>query len=524
MKLRTRELKILCEGHALGHYFTRRKFLGAASATLASAVFPSVSLWAEQPQASVLAKDRHRPRYHLMPPSLWLNDPNGPLQFRGRYHLFYQYAPVISNMGTKYWGHAVSTDLVHWKNLGIAIAPIPDGPDKNGCWSGSAVVVDGIPTIVYTGATWSAESERAERAKGIIPERQMVAVAADPNDPNLTNWIKIPENPVLKAPPEGMKVTGWRDPALWKEGDTWYMIIGSGEAGKGGMALLYSSKDIKHWTYLHPFAVAKPELNQNHTRPGGSMWECPDFFLIDGKPMLMVARGNSYLTGTYANLRFEQEGRVDYGSAAYAQKTMEDEKGRRLWWAWLREKRSSEAQVAAGWAGVMSLPKLLTLRKDGLLGVEPVPELRLLRRSQKKLPGQRVQPNGPLLLKDVASDCAEIELEIELGDARQAGLRVRAAADGSEQTLIGYDRDAQELFSDTTVSSKDSATEGGQGVRAFRGIERGKLALANQEPLRLRVYLDASVIEIFANSRASISDRVYPMNPATLGVGLFATV
>jgi len=459
-----------------------------------------------------------------MPPSLWLNDPNGPLQFKGRYHLFYQYAAQISNVATKYWGHAVSTDLVHWKNLGIALAPTPDGADKNGCWTGSAVVVNGVPTLIYTGGTWPSGTEREARAKGINPERQLVAVAADPDDPDLIKWKKIPENPVLHAPPERAKAVGWRDPAVWKEHDTWYMTIGCGEAGKGGIALLYSSKDIKHWNYLHPLATAKPNRNQDTSRPFSSMWECPDFFLLKDKPFLLVAAGNRYFNGTYADHRFEQqaEGRIDFGTAAYAQKTMVDEHGRRIWWAWLHEKRSAEAQEAAGWAGVMSLPKLLTLRDDGMMGVEPAPELKVLRRGHKKISAHKVEPNGPSLLKDVAGDCLEIEAEIDLGDAHQAGLRVRAAADGSEQSLIGYDRDNQELFSDTTASSTDPTTAPGTGFHRNRGMESGQLILANGEPLRLRVYVDASVIETFANGRASISDRVYPRSPATLGIGLFA--
>ena len=252
---------------------TRREFLVAASATLAA-----TRLFGES-SARSLASDRHRPRYHLMPPSAWLNDPNGPLYWKGQYHLFYQYSPVISNFGTKYWGHAVSSDLVRWSNLGIALAPTPGGADKNGCWSGSAVVANGVPTLVYTGATWSSQSEFAERAKGLVPERQMVAVAADPNDVNLTKWSKIPENPVLAAPPAGIKVAGWRDPSLWKEGDTWYMVIGSGEIGKGGMALLYRSKDLRNWTYLHPLAIAKPDPSaQDPMRPWAAMWECPEFF------------------------------------------------------------------------------------------------------------------------------------------------------------------------------------------------------------------------------------------------------
>ena len=502
---------------------TRREFVAIAAATAASTVLPLANLLGEVPQSEKLANDRHRPRFHLMPPSLWLNDPNGPLQFKGRYHLFYQYAPQISNTATKYWGHAVSTDLVHWKNLGIALAPTPGGPDKNGCWTGSAVVVNGVPTVIYTGGTWSGESEREARAQGINPERQLVAVG-DPSDPDLIKWNKIPENPVLDAPPQGIKAVGWRDPTVWKEGDTWYMTIGCGEPRKGGIALLYSSKDMRHWKYLHPLAVAKPDANQDTKRPFGSMWECPDFFILEGKPFLLVAAGNRYLSGTYAEHRFEQEneGRIDFGSAAYAQKTMQDEKGRRIWWAWLREKRSSEAQVAAGWAGVMSLPKLLTLSSDGMLGVAPVPELKVLRRGHKSLSDRKIEPNGQLPLKGVAGDCVEIEAEIAMGDARQAGLCVRAAANGSEQTLIGYDRDSKQFFCDTTASSTDPSTESVSGPRRNRGVESGQLILAMDEPLKLRVYVDASVIESFANGRVSLSDRVYPMSPQALGIGLFA--
>jgi beta-fructofuranosidase len=441
------------------------------------------------------------------------------------YHLFYQYSPTVSNFGTKYWGHAVSTDLVHWKNLGIALAPTPGGPDKNGCWSGSAVINNGVPTIVFTGGTWSAESERAERAKGIIPERQIVAVAADPTDRYLRKWIKVPENPVLAAPPKEIRAVGWRDPSLWKEGDTWYMVIGCGELDRGGMALLYSSKDLRHFTYLHPLAIAKPDPQaQGPAGAFASMWECPDFFLLDGKPVLLVARGNRYLRGAYTDHRFEQqsEGQIDCGRVAYAQKTMEDEKGRRIWWAWIHEKRSANAQVAAGWAGVMSLPRLLNIGSDGTLGIEPVEELRVLRGEQKQISNTTMNPKGPILLEGFASDCAEIEAEIELGNAQQAGLRVRSTFDGSEETLIGFDRDTQSLFCDTSHSSKDPETANLPFFLGANGIQRGSLKLDKGEPLRLRVYLDASVIEIFANGKISLSDRVYPSNPESLGIGLFS--
>jgi len=262
------------------------------------------------------------------------------------------------------------------------------------------VINNGTPTFVYTGVMWSAETEFAERKKGQVPERQIVAVAADPRDENLMTWTKISQNPALAAPPAGMKVVGWRDPCPWRESDAWYMVIGSGEVGRGGMALLYTSKDVRNWTYLHPLAVDKPNPeSQGASRPWASMWECPDFFLLNGKPILLIARGNTYLTGTYANHKFDQhsDGQIDFGSAAYAQKTMQDEKDRRIWWAWIREKRTTEAQAASGWAGVMSLPKLLKLRPDGKLGVEPVEELKVLRRAKRTIADQKIAPNGPLL-------------------------------------------------------------------------------------------------------------------------------
>jgi beta-fructofuranosidase len=490
---------------------TRRKFLMGVAALGGAQVLPGLS------DRNAIAQDRHRPQYHLMPPALWLNDPNGPLFWKGKYHLFYQYAPVISNSGTKYWGHAVSTDLVHWKNLGIALAPSPGGPDKNGCWTGSAVVRNGTPTIVYTGASWQEASERAAREKGLVPERQMVAVAADPDDENLLRWTKVAGNPVIAAPPAGIKVTGWRDPCVWKEADSFYMTVGSGEIGKEGMALLYRSEDLQNWTYLHPLADARPDAH-----PSYAMWECPDFFILDGKPVLLVARGNSYLTGSYANHFFhqEREGQIDYGNAAYAQKTMDDEQGRRIWWAWLREKRSMSAQAAAGWAGVMSLPKLLTLRADGAIGIEPVPELRALRGRVDDIAAQDIDEHTPLLLRGIAGDCLEIEAVIDPGSAKQCGLRLRCTVDGSEQTLAGYERASSTLFCDTSSSSQQSGTERGS-LFPDRGIERGPLPLGS-EPFRLNVFLDASVIEIFANGKASLSDRVYPSNAESLGIGLFS--
>lgn len=496
----------------------RRQFLAAVTAFAATSAFGVDS-------PNKLASDRHRPQFHLMPPANWMNDPNGPLFWNGKYHMFYQYSPTIMPLGLKYWGHAVSDDMVHWKNLGITLAPTPNGADAQGCWTGSAVVHNGVPTIIYTGAWYQQPTEAAARQAGFVPERQMMAVAEDPSDPNLLKWNKISRNPVIAAPPPGIAAVGWRDPSLWKEGGTWYMIIGCGEKGVGGMALMYKSADLIHWNYIHPLAVAKPNPNDASGRPGASMWECPDFFFLDGKPILLVAAGNKYLTGTYKNEGFEQqgEGQIDSSNVAYAQKTMADAKGRRIWWGWIRETRSAKASAEAGWAGVMSLPKLLTLRPDGMLGVEPATQVESLRKQSHSMGALEIRTGGPQLLDKFRGDCVEILAEIDLGDSHQAGLCVRSTRDGSEQTLVGYDRDSQSMYTDTMKSSLDPDIQvTGRGRFAGRGIQQGDLPLKNGEPLQLRIFVDASVIESFANGRASMTSRVYPTNADSLGIGLFA--
>ena len=418
---------------------------------------------------------------------------------------------------TKYWYHVVSEDMVHWKNIGVALAPTPDGPDKDGCWSGSAVIHNGIPTLVYTGAFFEGATEREDRAKGLIPERQMLAVAVDPDDPDLRTWRKIAENPVIAAPPETMTVAGWRDPALWKEGDSWLMVVGSGVRGVGGMALLYRSPDLRRWQYLHPLATAKADP----TLPGGgAMWECPDFFRLDGKPVLLVAAGNKYLVGAYRDLKFgaESEGRIDYGSA-YAQKTMEDARGRRIWWAWVPE--GPGALPEAGWSGAISLPRVLALR-EGRLHIEPASELRSLRSIRRAARKLTVSEKTPMLLRGLRGDCTEIVAEIDLGTAEQVGLRVRVAPDGSEQTLIGYDHTDRTLFSDIRQSSRSAPQASSAPGPRNNPLKKGSLQLNDREPLRLHVFLDASVVETFANNSTAIIDRVYPSAADALGIGVFA--
>lgn len=414
------------------HQLTRRSFV-------ASLAVPALA-------AGSLAEDAERPRYHFLPPSNWMNDPNGPIWHRGEYHLYYQYNPKAAQWDTMHWGHAVSSDLLHWKHLPIALAPTPGGPDKDGCFTGCMVVDNGKPTLIYT---------------GVKPEVQCVATSDD-----LSTWTKHPRNPVIARPPEGLDSPGFRDPQVWREGAEWLLAIGAGARGKGGMVLLYSSPNLVDWTYQKPLLTGTMRANVKDPVGSGEMWECPDFFPVGNKHLLYVSTEDKvlYWLGTWKNRVFtpESNGVLVYG-AGYAPKSSNASQGRRIIWAWLRERRDQAAQLKAGWSGAMSLAVVPTLAKDGTLQLQPAREYQQLRGKH--------QTGAP------PEDCCEIHIELK-GD--QAFALNRGGVE-----VLGYDPQSRML---SAGRSEAQAPPG---------------------ELDLRVFLDGSVVEVFANSKVWLTGRVY---------------
>ncbi|MHB1357465.1 MAG: glycoside hydrolase family 32 protein [Anaerolineae bacterium] len=432
-----------------------------------------------------LAHDPQRPRYHFAAPANWLNDPNGLIQWRGLYHLFYQSIPDDPVDGAKWWGHAVSTDLVHWQDRPLALAPSSNSPDQDGIWSGCALAHDGRVYALYT---------------GLCGEEQRPCLAWAKDD-SLDSWDKFEGNPLFE-PPAGVKGSDFRDHSAWREGDDWYQVIGSGIGGVGGAAQIYRSRDLRQWEYCGP-------LCRGEAAETGVMWECPSFFALDGGHVLMTSPipfGRAiYMSGDYAEQHFTPRltGEVDTGGCFYAPQTFADESGRRIMFGWLWETLPSRYAKAAGWAGVMSLPRVLSLAEDGTLRQAPAPEVESLRGEMWQ--GQPCTLSaGQEMTLPVQGDCLELGLDFQPGSASSFGVAVRYSPDGAERTLIGYDTLEQELYIDRAHSSLNP-----DAAHDMRSIA---LPLAPGETLRLRIFLDASVVEVFANERVVLASRVYPVN------------
>ena len=459
-----------------------------------------------------MAGDPHRPLYHFLPPSNWMNDPNGAIFWKGKYHLFYQHNPNGPFPDRIHWGHAVSEDLVHWADLPIAIAPEEGGPDEIGCWSGGAVDNNGVPTLIYYGNPGG--------------------ICLATGDEEMVNWKKCPENPVIPAPAEG--TVEWRphDPCAWKEGDTWYSLSGSyvGHPPKvigasRDAAFMFRSPDLIHWEYMGLLY----EL--------GEEGDCavPDFFPLGDKHMLLFAshtRGGQYYIGSYANQRFtpEHHGRLNFttfdrtpgasltlftSGDLIAPISWGDASGRRVMIAWIAEGRTEAAQRASGWAGILSLPRVLSLNADGTLRIEPLPDLQSLRADHRRFTDLPLAPAAFQHLDEVQGDCLEISAVLEPQDAEAMGLKLRRSPGGEEETLVLYKPAESRIELDVTRSSLDASAIG-------RETQGTSLELASGEPLELRIFLDRSVVEVFVNSRLCLTKRIYPSRPDSLGVGLLA--
>lgn len=464
--------------------------------------------------------DPHRPRYHFMPPWAWMNDINGALFWKGRYHIFYQHNPEGGYWKWMQWGHASSVDLVHWIHHPIALTPTLDGPDRDGCFSGGAFVnKEGAPTFIYHG----------------VPEGTCIATS---RDDMLIHWTKHPANPVIRVPKSGEAGYGKYivyDPCAWVDGDIYYALIGNrvpGTAGDG--TSLFRSLDLIHWEYVGPFY-------QSERRWTEADEDCavPDFFPLQDKYMLLFCshlQGTQYYIGRLENERYYPEihGWMSWpGGLLGGPRTLLDAKGRRIFFDWIRDLRGVDRERASGWSGVMTLPRILSLAEDGTLCIEPAPELEVLRMNFRIRRGIQLGADSELVVDEVRGDCLELAVEMEPAGAQEFGVKVRCSPDGSEQTAILFDASFGKLKIDTSRSTLDKEIRYAyyRSAEALKRLpeearyveaQEAPFDLAAGETLKLRIFLDRSVIEVFANNRQCITQHIYPTRPDSIGVALLS--
>lgn len=432
-----------------------------------------------------MTNDPDAPRFRVRPPANWINDPNGPFRWRDRYHLFYQHnphAPVHANI---HWGHASSPDLAHWDHHPIALTPTPGGPDEAGCWSGCVVDDDGVPTAVYSGV------DRAHEGLSAI----CLAVA---EDDGLLEWKPVPV-PVVPGPPAGLEVTMFRDPFVFRFGGRRWALVGAGHADGTPSVLVYDCEDLHAWRFAGVLLDGRDPVTAEAFGSAATGWECPQLARTpEGEWILAVAlwdgdpQGTAYVTGRPVRLpdggltfvtRFG--GRLDLGRDFYAPSLLQDtERDRALLWGWSWEARPQEEVERAGWAGVLTAPRVVDVHEDGSLRVVPAPEIELLRAAE---------PLGQGPLPDA------YDLTVTARSAATVGL-LRSAS-GAELTLR----------LDPAAGTVTLDRSGWPRSRADGSAPLVLRTPAGPEPagLTVRVLVDGSLFELFAGERAMVTERVY---------------
>ncbi|MCL2195700.1 MAG: glycoside hydrolase family 32 protein [Oscillospiraceae bacterium] len=300
-------------------------------------------------------------QYHLQPPKGWMNDPNGLVYFRGRYHAFYQHYPHAAKWGPMHWGHAVSDDLLRWEHLPIALTPDEDYENDGGCWSGSAVVRDDRLWLFYTAVG---------KAFG---QAQCAAVSDDG-----VTFTKLPQNPIIRRAPEGQK--DFRDPKITEVDGVYHMVVGSGQ-GNAGQLLHYTSQDLLAWEYCGVLLQGKRY---------GKVMECPDMFPLGDEFVLMWShmhrrwRATEFAVGrrvaadssrssSQDNFAFDSRVKVQrpiFGPHFYAAQSFADASGQRILMGWLWSWRKRVPKHATR-AGALSTPLLVRLER-GKVRLRPV--------------------------------------------------------------------------------------------------------------------------------------------------------
>ncbi|HEY3397751.1 MAG TPA: glycoside hydrolase family 32 protein [Armatimonadota bacterium] len=483
-----------------------------------------------------LARDPHRPLYHFVSPESGLNDPNGLCFWRGQWHLFYQGYPPEDPR--PHWGHAVSDDLVSWRDLPYAIYPQPE----EASWSGSTLVEAERVIAMYHGHLLG----------------NMVAVAGDPL---LLNWRKLTGAAVIPQPgPIWEPLTGAEaapglggnpppagainfvyDPCIWKRDGVYYSLSGGAlphplNGKRTRNEFLFRSRDLVSWEYLHPF------VEGDIFGLVGDDGACPYFWPLGDRHILLHfshMSGAQYLLGDYDTRRDKfvatAGGSFTFGTCypggVHAPTASPDGAG-----GLVALFNINTGKPTPGWNHLMSLPRRLTLIGRDELGIEPAGDLASLRGEHQPVAPRLLPANQEVVFENLSGNAMELVAEIEPQGASLIEMKVLRSPGQEEYTRItlfqrrgyrnwerysGWEGRRVEAATDSVISVDTSHSSQLPDVLS-RPPETAPVYLPPGEPWRLRIFLDRSVIEVFVNGRQCLALRVYPGRADSLGVSLLA--
>ncbi|WP_069998677.1 glycoside hydrolase family 32 protein [Cellulosilyticum sp. I15G10I2] len=448
-----------------------------------------------------------RPAFHFTAPIGWLNDPNGFSFFKNAYHLFYQYHPYNTNWGPMHWGHAKSNDLIKWEHLPVALAP-DEAYDCDGCFSGSAMVVNDELCLMYTGNVGSVY----EKTDDLEPVRQNQNIAFSKDGIHFTKYAN---NPVLDENdlPSGSIPQDFRDPKVFYMNGMYYAIIVAKDKENGGQAQLYRSEDFLNWTFRSVLASSQNQF--------GEMWECPDLFSLNSESfsdvlMLSIINENTigpkhttqyfigdmnYNSGTYD---WKHTDELDCGFSFYAPQTTVDPSGRRIMIAWLNMWGAAMPTSVYGWNGMMSVPRVLTLHNNKLYQY-PIDEIKSYRKNAITYENLVFENN--LQLEQVAGKQLDLELSLDLSKTEAFSIKLRKGQD-CETTLMYECRNSQLILDRSKNGEPISEAITSENEHSY--IRRKPLVLKDNL-LKIRALVDHYSIELFINDgEMALSSTIFP--------------
>ncbi|MES3020204.1 MAG: GH32 C-terminal domain-containing protein [Pseudomonadota bacterium] len=470
--------------------------------------------------ASAFDGDRLRPQFHAMPNSGWMNEPHAPFYYKGQYHLFFQKNPFGPFWHQIHWGHWISPDMTHWREVPMALAPEDDTLAPDGIWSGSAAYKkDGTPVLFFTAGNDSVA----------INQRSALAVPKDIGDPDLLRWEKFPTPVTLQTPGAG-RTGEFRDPFVFRDNgrDSWFQLVGSVVPGSSGAGLVYESADLYNWTYRGPLFTIDPVKYPDFVRTFELPLLLPIGKGVDGRErhvfMADLRAQAYYWTGVFdaASARFIPDSEAprvfDLGEGHFSGPSgfVDPKTGRTIIFSIAQGERTAQIDWESGWAHNAGLPIEMKIGPDGELRLAPIDELKSLREAVLLELRDVSAADAAAALAKVGGDMLEIELELApaAGVGAKRGLVLRKTPDNLEHTDLYVDAARKRFEIDRNHTTLDP------DMRS-RGVQGGAFDVPG-ENLRLRVFLDRSMVEAYANERKSLTSRVFPARLDATGLGLMA--